>query len=78
MTCPYGVFGNHTRQSRSCGLKQLKRALRVSGVVAVGGGDVGMPGQAQQADGQAAQFTPGRGWKPAWSARSWANEDERC
>jgi hypothetical protein len=42
-----------TRQSRSCGLKQPERALRVSGVMAVGGGDVGMPVQAQQADGQA-------------------------
>jgi hypothetical protein len=35
-------------------LKQLKRAPRVAGVVAVGAGDVGMPVQAQQADGQAA------------------------
>ena len=43
------------RQSRSCGLKQLERALRVAGVVTVGGGDVGVAVQAQQADGQAAQ-----------------------
>ena len=35
-----------TRQSRSCGLKQLDRALRVAGVVAVGGGDIGMVVQA--------------------------------
>jgi hypothetical protein len=44
-----------TRQSRSCGLKQLQRPLRVAGVVAVGGGDVDVAVQAQQADGQAAQ-----------------------
>ena len=44
-----------TRQSRSCGLKQLDRALRVAGVVAVGGGDVRVAVQAQYADGQAAQ-----------------------
>jgi len=31
-----------TRQSRSCGLKQRQRALRVAGVVTVGGGDVGV------------------------------------
>jgi hypothetical protein len=41
------------QQSRSCGLKQRKRTLRVPGVVAVGGGDIRMPVQAQQADGQA-------------------------
>ena len=44
-----------TRQSRSCGLKQRERALRVAGVVAVGGGDVGVAVDAEQADGQAAQ-----------------------
>ena len=50
------------RQSRSCGLKQLERALRVAGVVAVGGGDAGVAVQAQQADGQAAHsLTPSRG-----------------
>jgi hypothetical protein len=43
-----------TRQSRSYGLKQLERALRVAGVVAVGGGDVRVAIDAQQADGQAA------------------------
>jgi len=35
--------------------KQLQRALRVAGVVAVSGGDVRAAVQAQQADGQAAQ-----------------------
>ena len=44
-----------TRQSRSCGLKQLERPLRVAGVVAVGGGDVDVSVQAQKADGQTAQ-----------------------
>jgi hypothetical protein len=44
-----------TRQSRSCGLEQAERALRVAGVVPVGSSDVGMPVQAQEADGQAAQ-----------------------
>ena len=44
-----------TRQSRSCGLKQLERPLRVAGVVAVGGGDVDVAVQAQEADGQTAQ-----------------------
>jgi hypothetical protein len=34
------------------GLKQLDRALRVAGVVAVGGGYVRVAVQAQQADGQ--------------------------
>jgi hypothetical protein len=32
----HGLAG--TRQSRSCGLKQLERALRVSGVATVSGG----------------------------------------
>jgi hypothetical protein len=44
-----------TRQSRSCGLKQLQRPLRITGVVAVGSGDVDVAVQAQQADGQVAQ-----------------------
>ena len=44
-----------TRQSRSCGLKQLKRPLRIAGVVAVGSGDVDVAVQAQKADGQTAQ-----------------------
>ena len=44
-----------TRQSRSYGLKQFQRPLRVAGVVTVGGGDVGVAVQAEQADGQAAQ-----------------------
>jgi tetratricopeptide (TPR) repeat protein len=43
------------RQSRSCGLKQRECPLRVAGVVAVGGGDVGVAVRAQEADGQAAQ-----------------------
>src|SRR5215475_7636949 len=44
-----------TRQSRLCGLKQPERALRVAGMVAVGGSDVGVAVQAQEADGQATQ-----------------------
>jgi hypothetical protein len=40
-SCRIGVDAG-IRQSRSCGLKQLKRALRVAGVVAVGGGDIGV------------------------------------
>jgi hypothetical protein len=44
-----------TRQSPSCGLNELERALRVAGVVTVGGGDVGVVAQAQEADGEAAQ-----------------------
>jgi Transposase, Mutator family len=49
----HGLSG--TRQSRSCGLKQLQRPLRIAGVVAVGSGDVDVAVQAQQADGQVAQ-----------------------
>jgi hypothetical protein len=41
-----------------CGLKQLERALRVAGVVPVGGGDVGVAVQAQEADGQVASPSP--------------------
>ena len=43
------------RQSRLCGLKQHGRALGVADAVAVGGGDVSVAVQAQQADGQPAQ-----------------------
>ena len=44
-----------TRQSRSCGLKQLQCPLRIAGVVTVGSGDVDVAVQAQKADGQVAQ-----------------------
>src|SRR5579875_1589337 len=51
------VVASSTRdpaKSYSCSLKQLERPLWVAGVVAVGGGDVGMAVQAQDADRQAA------------------------
>ena len=53
--CRLFTRGAGTRQSRSCGLKQLKRPLRIAGVVAVGSGDVDVAVQAQKADGQTAQ-----------------------
>ena len=42
-------------KSYSCSLKQFERPLGVAGVMAVGGGDVRMAVQAQDADRQAAQ-----------------------
>jgi hypothetical protein len=48
-------FATGTRQSRSCSLSELEPALRVAGVVAVGGGDVAVAVQAQEADGEAAR-----------------------
>jgi len=44
-----------TRQSRSCGLEQFEGALSVVGVVSVGGGDVVVSVEAQDADGEAAE-----------------------
>ncbi len=44
-----------TPQSRSCGLEQLECPLRVAGVVPVGGSDVVVSVQVQEADGEAAQ-----------------------
>jgi hypothetical protein len=50
------MTSNHTQgpaKSYSFSLKHVLRALRVAGVVAVGGGDVGVAADAEQADGQA-------------------------
>jgi hypothetical protein len=49
--CP---VASGTRQSRSCGLKEPEGALRVAGVVSVGGCDVVVSVKAEQADREAA------------------------
>lgn len=51
---PLTVDAPGTRQSRSCGLEQGEGAEGISGVVAVGGGDVAVAVEPDQTDRQAA------------------------